>query len=201
MRVDDEQAQVRPKSKTQPRKPLTWAERQERHAVKMAKRTPEQVVSYAYNLAVWHLSRQMQTVAEIRKRLTAKLVPEDVAEATIERLVAMGALDDRAYAESYARSSATFKKWGTSRIRRELASKGIDQEIIDEAIHASVDDEHDTTTALRVAEKKVKSTARESDPRKRRQKVVQAVVAKGFSFQVATTAADLALAGLDVEEN
>lgn len=179
---------------------LTYAEKAERHAAKMAKKSPEQVEAYAYNLAIWHLAQRPLTRKQLAEKLEKKLVPPAVAEVTMDRLTELHALDDEDYARSFARTAMTSRGLSRSATMRELQRRGVEAEIAELAVDA-VDEERGDTgewdAALRLAERKAKASRSVADPVKRRRRVINAVVSKGYGFEIAARAADHAIATLD----
>ena len=60
-------------------------------------------------------------------------------ELTADHLEEIGLIDDRAYAESYARELVVRKRYGLRRVRQELSRKGISPEIQEEVLCAYED--------------------------------------------------------------
>jgi len=93
------------------------------------------VVAYAY------LNRRERTVAELRARLERE---GDIAAAEIDAVVAQlldyGYLDDRRYARLFTQDKRTLEHWGEERIMRALHERGIDRELIDQALAESASD-------------------------------------------------------------
>lgn len=135
-----------------------------------------------YQYAVKALGRQMRTEVELRRLMTARAEPGDNGEAdvgaAIARLKEHGYLDDRAYAETYARLRQQNEKLGARRVRQALQQKGIRHELINETVDA------------RYAETDEEKLAREYLSRKRIPKpespegtarVMRRLVAAGFT--------------------
>ena len=90
--------------------------------------------------------RQLTSSAKSRKQLADKLaerdVPEDVAEAVLDRFEEVQLIDDAEFARMWVRSRSQTRSLARSAIRRELAGKGIDPELAEEALEQiSTDDE------------------------------------------------------------
>lgn len=78
--------------------------------------------------------------AHSRKELFDKLrrfTDEETAENVTAMMDEAGLIDDEAYAFQYVRDLIEMKFWGPARLRRELASKGIDDGITEDAIWAA----------------------------------------------------------------
>ena len=58
----------------------------------------------------------------------------EAAQAAADRLEELGLLNDRAFAESYARELIQRKRYGLRRVRQELARKGIPRDMAEEVL-------------------------------------------------------------------
>jgi regulatory protein len=109
----------------------------------------ENEVERALALAYRYLNRRERTAAEMRAHLTAKGVAEPELEASLTTLLDQGYLDDARFARLLAEDKRELEGWGAGRIRRTLAGRGIDRELIDEALGAAPPaDELDRALAL-----------------------------------------------------
>jgi regulatory protein len=79
----------------------------------------------AYRRAVLRLARRDQTEAELRRALAGKGHAADEIEAALERLRRERYLDDRGYAERFARSRMAHQGIGRARIRQGLRQRGV----------------------------------------------------------------------------
>jgi len=103
-----------------------------------------------------------------------------VADAVVVRFCEAGIVDDRRFAESWVRSRAS-SGHGRSRIRRELAEKGVDEVIAQEAIGQElVDDE--LSRAREALRGRVPVDAKD------RERLLRRLVSRGFEFRVALEA-------------
>jgi regulatory protein len=93
-----------------------------------------------YEYAVKALGRQMRTEVELRRLMSARAEQgahgEAAVKAAIARLKEHGYLDDRAFAETYARLRQENEKLGVRRVRQDLQLKGIRSELINETVEA-----------------------------------------------------------------
>lgn len=85
----------------------------------------------AYRRAVLRLARRDQTAAELRRALLEKGHPADEVDAAIERLRAERYIDDRGYAERFARSRMTHQGVGRARIRQGLRQRGVARDTVE----------------------------------------------------------------------
>jgi len=131
--------------------------------------------------------RQLTSSAKSRKQLADKLaerdVPEDVAEAVLDRFEEVQLIDDAEFARMWVRSRSQTRSLARSAIRRELAGKGIEPELAEEALEQiSADDE--TEAARDLVERKLRR-ASVPDDAKERDKLVRRLVSmlarKGYS--------------------
>jgi regulatory protein len=81
----------------------------------------------AFELAAGALARKERTVAELREWLAARDVEPAEIEAALERLIAIGELDDERFARRYAEDKRELRGWGPDRIRETLVERGIDR--------------------------------------------------------------------------
>lgn len=121
-------------------------------------------VQDAFKRAVGALGRRERSVAELREWLAAR-APQPVVEEVIERLLAMGGLDDERYASLYAEDKRQLSGWGPERIRDSLGARGVPAATIDAAVEPeSRDDQLERAAALLIE----RGGELESDAGKRR---------------------------------
>lgn len=134
----------------------------------------------AYEEAMAYALRLLAARAYSEKRLGEKLAarfPEEAVERVLERLKAMGYLDDRAFARSFVE---THRKYGPLKLKALLRARGVPEEVAEEAVgEASVED------ALRVL--------RRYPHRREKAKAVRFLQGRGFPLGVALEAYRLAL--------
>ncbi|MFT3760700.1 recombination regulator RecX [Thauera sp.] len=81
--------------------------------------------------ALRHLARRDHSRAELAKKLAAH-GDEDEIQAVIERMGELGLQSDERFAQAFVRSKAA--RFGASRLRSEMARRGLDRDLVDEAI-------------------------------------------------------------------
>ena len=95
------------------------------------------------------LARRGYARADLQCRLAWKRHPREAVAAALERLVARGVMDDRRYAEEYARARAA-RGSGRPRIVRDLLTQGVERETAEEAVRRALEVEGvDPDTAAR----------------------------------------------------
>lgn len=85
-----------------------------------------------------------RTEKEVREKLTQKGYDEIVIEDEIEFLKSYGFINDSRYALRFTNDAINLKKWGKARIKAELLKKGVEREIVENAIEdafCEVDDD------------------------------------------------------------
>src|SRR5579875_2446055 len=81
-----------------------------------------------------HLNRRERTVREMRVHLDRLGTDTQTREAAIAALVEAGQLDDARYARLLIEDKRTLEGWGNERIRRTLLERGVDPELVAEAL-------------------------------------------------------------------
>ncbi len=135
-----------------------------------------------YQYAVKALGRQMRTEVELRRLMAARAEPGDngdaAVRAAIRRLKEHGYLDDRAFAETYARLRQENEKLGARRVQQDLQRKGIRTELIKETVDARYGETNEEKLAREHLERKrIRKPANEKDTAR----VMRRLVAAGFS--------------------
>jgi regulatory protein len=80
------------------------------------------------------LGRRERTVAEMRRCLESKKVEPDAIELALAELLEAGFLDDARYARRFAEDKRTLDRWGSERISRDLRRRGVDPELVEQAL-------------------------------------------------------------------
>ncbi len=134
--------------------------------------------------ALSFLSHRARTREEVRRKLAGPDVPADAIEETLAWLTERSYLDDEVYARQYAESRARAGGYGPQRIRQELMRRGVARETIDAALAEELEDEGVAEAARQQAEKRWTQLAREPDPHKRRRKLSDFLVRRGYPYDV-----------------
>ena len=112
-----------------------------------------------YDRAVRMLAARGRSRAELRRLLIRKGESAARVDAAIERLAALGLLDDRSFARSFVRSRVAGPGLGRRRLSQELARRGVERRLAEEAIDEVMQEEGVEPAALleRVARRKLRS--------------------------------------------
>jgi regulatory protein len=101
--------------------------------------------------------RQLTGSAKSRLQLSRKLaernIPEDVAEAVLDRFQEVRLIDDAEFADMWVRSRSQSRKLGKGALRRELADKGIDADTAAAALEQLSDADEEAAARLLVERK------------------------------------------------
>jgi regulatory protein len=151
--------------------------------------------------------RQLTSAPKSRLQLARKLaernIPEDIAEAVLDRFEEVRLVDDAEFADMWVRSRSQTRKLAKGALRRELAEKGIDQETAAGALE-QLSDEEEESAARELVERKLRN-ARGLEDRAERDKAVRRLASmlarKGYqpsqAFRIVDEAVDAALEETD----
>jgi regulatory protein len=177
------------------RKPPTRAERQAR----IAELTAAEQAARARELALKRLGTREYSRAELRTYLRGKGFGEEVIDACVERLGELGFVDDRRYARMLTRHQ-TLRGKGPRYVQQKLTQKGVRLEG-DElaALIREVVPGDPAAQARQIVDRRYPGWR---EDRAVAGKAFQALVRRGFSFEVARRALDgrIELAGDDQSE-
>jgi regulatory protein len=138
----------------------------------------------ALQLAHSYLNRRDRTVDEVRRHLAHHGTDGPTAGATIELLVEQGLLDDTRYARLFSEDKRELEQWGSDRIRRALLERGIDRELVDDAL-AEVAPDDELTRAISVLRRRFPAPPRE---RRERDRALGILLRKGYDSELALDA-------------
>ena len=80
------------------------------------------------------LTARARTRAELAGQLTKRGYPDDVSTQVLDRLAAVGLVDDAGFAEQWVRSRRRNAGKGKRALAAELRTKGVDNEVITAAL-------------------------------------------------------------------
>lgn len=137
---------------------------------------------YSYDDALDRLQRycayQDRCHKEVRSKLIEIGIYGDDLENIIVDLIADNFLDEQRFATAYARGKFRYKKWGRMRIQRELKMRQISAYCLKKAME-EISDEDYMETLETLLEKKNR-VLREKNIWKRRKKLADYVISKGY---------------------
>lgn len=126
-----------------------------------------------------------------RKALKLLEGDEEAAARVVDGLVREGFVDDRRYAGAFVREKSSLQGWGEAKLRYMLSTKGIDREVIADALT-----EIDPEKAAARLDKLVSAKARtlEGDPAARL-KLLKFALSRGYDYPSADRAVKAVLSG------
>lgn len=136
----------------------------------------------AFNKAADLLSRRSHSAYELKNKLL-KTVDMDSAEKAVNKFTELGYLNDEDFAVELSEYLFKTKKYSQNHVKQELIRRGVDREIVQRVIR---DDDTDAAESIICIINK--SYLRKLGEEGGRQKVVAALMRKGFSYSDIKTA-------------
>ena len=151
--------------------------------------------------------RQLTHSPKSRLQLACKLaernVPDDVAEAVLDRFEEVKLIDDADFAEMWVRSRSQSRKLAKGALRRELAEKGIGTEAAAAALK-QLSDEDEESAARELVQRKLRGVTGFEDRAERdktTRRLASMLARKGYqpsqAFRIVGEVLDAAVAGPD----
>ncbi|AXE38967.1 regulatory protein RecX [Acidipropionibacterium virtanenii] len=137
-------------------------------------------------MALTRLDARARTRAELAGTLAGKQVPEEVAGRVLDRLEELGLVDDTDFAERWTTRRHESKGLSRRALAEELRRKGVDQQIVADAV-AAVSDDDEVSAATRLAVARLRAGEGVEEQRLTR-RVLGALARKGYGSEVAWTA-------------
>ena len=110
----------------------------------------------ARSIVLRQLAMSPKSRQQLRDKLRARNCPDDVAEAVLDRMAAVGLVDDEAYAGMLVRSQQAGRGLARRALARELRTKGVDDETA-QATLEQIDPEAERDRAAQLVAKKLRS--------------------------------------------
>lgn len=150
----------------------------------------------AYQRALRYLGARPRSAEEIVAYLLRKGVDEVVAETILQRLRARGYVDDEAFARFWVENRNRFRPRGVRALRYELRQKGVEGEIIEEALSEQDED----AAAWDAVAGKIERWAG-LEQRDFEQKLMGLLARRGFGYAVGRRVAQRAWESLHADED
>ncbi|MDQ2758303.1 MAG: recombination regulator RecX [Actinomycetota bacterium] len=115
---------------------------------------------------------------QLEDKLRQRRCPDDIAAAVLDRMAAVGLVDDRAYAEMLVRSKRAGRGLAKRALAQELRQKGVDDELVSHAL-GSIDPESERVRAEELAAKKMR-TMSGLDPQVQSRRLSGMLARKGY---------------------
>ncbi|NYF39204.1 regulatory protein [Streptosporangium sandarakinum] len=98
-----------------------------------------------------------RTRAQLAEALRKRDVPDEAAEAVLERFSEVGLIDDEAFAAAWVSSRHTGRGLARRALASELRHRGVDEDTVKEAVE-QLDPEQEEETARRLVARKLSAT-------------------------------------------
>ena len=141
------------------------------------------------------LTGQARSRAELATRLARKRVPTDVAERLLDRFEEVGLVDDAAFAREWVQSRQAGRGLARRALAVELRRKGVDPEVVSEAV-ATVDPDDEVEAARELVRRKRRSLER-FDRQTQARRLTGMLARKGYPSSVVVNVVREELAGVD----
>jgi regulatory protein len=129
-----------------------------------------------------------RSVAETTRRLKHLGYPEGLVEQVVTQLIELNYLDDETFARAWVESRDRARPRGQLALRRELAQKGVDRQLVDQVLaerqESATGAQSELLAARRLLERRRRTLDSETDPYKRRQKGYALLARNGFDPDV-----------------
>ncbi|MFI6645072.1 recombination regulator RecX [Streptomyces sp. NPDC050504] len=162
--------------------------------------SPQDPAERARAICLRLLTGTPRTRKQLADALKKREIPEDVAEEVLSRFEDVGLIDDAAFADAWVESRHHGRGLARRALARELRTKGVRPELIDEAV-GQLDSEQEEERARELVERKLRAT-RGLDREKRLRRLAGMLARKGYGEGLALRVVREALEaeGEDVDE-
>ncbi|MEV6156706.1 recombination regulator RecX [Nonomuraea sp. NPDC052129] len=147
------------------------------------------------------LTMAPKTRAQLAEALRKRDVPDEAAEAVLDRFSELGLINDEAFAEAWVDSRHHGRGLAKRALAAELRHRGVDSETVNEAVDR-LEPDQELETARRLVERKLSST-RGLDPQVRTRRLAGMLARKGYApglaFRVIREA--LETEGVEIEDD
>ena len=151
--------------------------------------------SVARAICLRALTGSPRTRSQLADLLATRGVPDDAADAVLDRFTEVGLIDDAAYARAWVSSRQAGRGLARRALSAELRAKGVEPEVAAEAVSA-VDDDDERAAARRLVERKLGSVRR-VDRTTATRRLVGMLARKGYGGGLAAAVVREALDGAD----
>ncbi len=132
------------------------------------------------------ISIRPRSEAEIRERLQSKNFPENIVESVLSRLKESGLLGDIEFARMWSEQRQVFRQKSRKVIAMELRQKGVTDEIIQEVLAESPEDDQTAYLAAQKYQRRINHL----DKKNFLQKMITYLARRGFSYEVSRDTAN-----------
>lgn len=158
-------------------------------------RDPRVREEQARNLCLRLLTARARTRAELAAQLAKRGYPDDIGERVLDRLADVGLIDDQDFADQWVQSRHRNAGKGRRALAAELRTKGVDDEVIAEAL-ADVDADAERVRAEQLVSDKLRRErlGDAADDVKVTRRLVGMLARRGYHQSMALDVVKMALA-------
>ncbi len=138
------------------------------------------------DFALERLARRPHTIAELKAQLLNRSEDGTLVDTIIQRLIHLGYLNDRKFAEFFAQSSFESKLHGRLRIERELIARGVGREMVRGVLEEQFPHSEEPDQLSRALERKLATLSPPLDEKKL-SRLYNHLVRQGFTEDAVET--------------
>lgn len=135
-----------------------------------------------YDYALEALGRRMRSESDLRRLMRQRVETgergEEIVTAVLGQLKERGYLNDKSFAEAYARLRQENEKFGQRRVKQDLMQKGVAPDLVNETIEARYAETNEESLARKYLDRK---RIQKPENEKETARVMRRLVAAGFS--------------------
>jgi regulatory protein len=124
----------------------------------------------------------------VRAHLLARELEPDAVETAVEELIEQRVLDDERFAHLFVQDKRGLEQWGTERIRRGLAARGVERETAERALADSPDPDVTEETELDRAIALLRARFPKPPQGRDRDRALGVLLRKGYEYELALDA-------------
>lgn len=146
----------------------------------------QQCLEHALTLAYRYLNRRERTAAEVRRHLEQKGLDAAGCDRAVDCLIQEGYIDDAKFAQLFVHDKRELEEWGSERISHGLQARGIDRELIQQALVGR--DAEETTELERALTLLSRRFPSPPEERRDRDRALGLLIRKGYDPELALDA-------------
>lgn len=133
------------------------------------------------------LQRRIHTSRELYTKLRQKFSDDSLIKKCLTELEQKGFINDREFTLAFITEKQKSKKWSRTKLKSELAKRGVASEIISDVLNQTFNTEFELQSAEELAEKKLNQILKkESDKRKVFQKIMMFLQSRGYDYEMSS---------------
>jgi regulatory protein len=146
----------------------------------------QQRLEHALTLAYRYLNRRERTAAEVRRHLEQNGVDAASGDRAVDSLIEEGYIDDARFAQLFVQDKRELEEWGSERITHGLLARGIDRELIEQAlVGRKAEETTELDRALTLLSRRFPTRPQE---RRERDRALGLLIRKGYEPELALDA-------------